>query len=366
MKSRPGETMGAREADRQRARLRQAADRAALFDAIALHEEAPELATVWRRAAEQRRREEAAAADALTNAGEALPARRPSWRARALALLARRVGVGMALPLMRQRLRSGEERGDRLRALQALDELAPEGVEGSVIARIGARHKVGGANTLRAGVLGANDGLVSNLALVMGVAGAELGAREILITGVAGLLAGAFSMAMGEWVSVQSSRELYTHELDVEAGEIERSPEAEQAELALIYRAKGLSASEARTMASSIMRDPDRALDTMAREELGIDPHELGGSPWHAAIASFALFVLGALPPVVPFAVLDTPAAIAVSAALSALILFVIGVMITVFTGRNPWFSGIRQLAFGLAAAAVTFGIGRLIGVAVA
>jgi vacuolar iron transporter family protein len=217
------------------------------------------------------------------------------------------------------------------------------------------------ANALRAAVLGANDGLVSILSLVMGVAGGGLGEQEILVAGIAGLLAGACSMAMGEWVSVQSARELFLHQLDDERAELRAHPEAERRELIAIYQAKGLTRHEARTVADRVMADPAAALDTMAREELGIDPKELGGSPWQAAGASFGLFVLGALPPIVPFAVLPREAAIATSLALSAAMLFVIGAAITRYTARSPWRSGLRQLAFGLAAAGATFAIGAAV-----
>src|SRR5215218_2775463 len=180
------------------------------------------------------------------------------------------------------------------------------------------RHARIGGNALRAAVLGANDGLVSNLSLVMGVAGVGLDSRVILITGLAGLLAGACSMAMGEWVSVQSSRELYQRELAVERAEIARFPEEEHRELVEIYEARGLSSSVAEQMAAHVMADAERALEVMAREELGIDPDELGGSAWTAAMSSFALFVAGAVIPVVWFAFFPTGTAVPLSLAASA------------------------------------------------
>ncbi len=215
---------------------------------------------------------------------------------------------------------------------------------------------------MRAAVLGANDGLVSNLSLVMGVAGAELVGNAILVTGLAGLLAGAFSMALGEWLSVQSSRELYQRQIEIERSEIARSPAEEAEELALIYQAKGLDEAQARATANRIMSDRDNALETLSREELGIDPAELGGSAWEAAITSFFLFAVGAILPVVPFAFFSGYTAVAVSVLLSTLGLFAIGAGITLFTGRTIAYSGTRQVVFGLAAAAVTFIIGRLIG----
>ena len=227
------------------------------------------------------------------------------------------------------------------------------------------RHAPIGGNALRAAVLGANDGLVSNLSLVMGVAGAGLDNRVILITGLAGLLAGACSMAMGEWISVQSSRELYQRELAVERAEIARYPEEERQELVEIYEARGLSPAVAVQMATHVMADAERALEVMAREELGIDPDELGGSARTAAVSSFALFVGGATVPVAWFAFFPTGTAVPLSLVASAIGMFAIGAAITRVTSRSPWRSGLRQLLFGLAAAAVTYGTGVLLGVAV-
>ena len=227
------------------------------------------------------------------------------------------------------------------------------------------RHASIGGNALRAAVLGANDGLVSNLSLIMGVAGAGLESRVILITGLAGLLAGACSMAMGEWISVQSSRELYQRELAVERDEIARFPAEELEELRQIYEDRGFSPAVAQQIAVHVMADEERALEVMAREELGIDPQGLGGSAWTAARSSFALFVAGAALPVVWFAFLPTATAIPLSVVASALGLFAIGVAITRVTARPAWRSGMRQLAIGIAAAMVTYGTGVLLGVSV-
>jgi VIT1/CCC1 family predicted Fe2+/Mn2+ transporter len=203
-------------------------------------------------------------------------------------------------------------------------------------------------------VLGANDGLVSNLSLVMGVAGAQIGPQAVIIAGLAGLLAGALSMAIGEWVSVKSAREMYEHQIRVEADEIAEVPEEEKEELALIYQAKGMPESDAQRLAERLLEDPQKALDTLAREELGVDPGELGGSPAQAAIASFLLFALGAIVPVVPFIFASGLLAVAASATLSAAALFLLGGAITLLTGRGILFSGVRQVLLGLAAAAIT------------
>jgi vacuolar iron transporter family protein len=223
----------------------------------------------------------------------------------------------------------------------------------------------GGANALRAAVLGANDGLVSVLSLVMGVAGGGLSAQDIFIAGVAGLLAGACSMAMGEWVSVQTARELFELQLEEEREELRTQPEHERSELIEIFVHRGLTRELATAAADSVLSDPDQALETMAREELGIDPDQLGGSPIQAAAASFCLFIVGALPPVLPFAFLTREPAIYLSLVLSSIMLFIIGAATTRFTRRSPLSAGLRQLAIGLAAAAVTYGIGALLNVAV-
>jgi VIT1/CCC1 family predicted Fe2+/Mn2+ transporter len=249
------------------------------------------------------------------------------------------------------------------RLLRQISRTSTSGMEGSALAQIEGRHRSAGGNALRAAVLGANDGLVSNLSLVMGVAGAELSSQSILITGFAGLLAGAFSMALGEWLSVQSSRELYQHQIAIEKDEIASIPEEEVEELALIYQSRGIEAEQARHLAVQIMQDQENALDTMVREELGVDPRELGGSAWEAAITSLVLFAMGAIIPVIPFIFLKGNTAVVTSLAFSAVGLFIIGAGITLFTGRSVLFSGARQVGFGLAAAAATYLIGRLIGV---
>lgn len=218
-------------------------------------------------------------------------------------------------------------------------------------------------NDLRAAVLGANDGLVSNFCLIMGVAGAGTANRTILLTGFAGLIAGACSMALGEWLSVTNARELARTQIAKEADELEHSPDAERRELALIYEAKGIEAGEARRLAAQIMRDKDKALDTLTREELGIDPTEPGGNPGSAAAVSFMLFATGAALPTVPFLWAAGYAAIAQSVLLSAIGLAAVGVFTSLFNGRSALFSASRQIVIGLVAAAFTAGAGRLLGV---
>src|SRR5260221_13401849 len=217
-------------------------------------------------------------------------------------------------------------------------------------------------------VLGASDGLTTNLSLVMGVAGANLRGHTILFTGLAGMLAGALSMAIGEWLSVQSARELYTHQIEVERQELADIPQEEQEELALIYQAKGVEPEAARQLAARIIAADkqdgkyEAALDTLAREELVIDPKELGGSPWEAAITSFMLFAVGAAIPVLPFVFGSGWMAVLVSLFLGILGLFIVGIGITLTTGASLLKSGGRQVLLGLLAAAITFGLGWLVG----
>jgi VIT1/CCC1 family predicted Fe2+/Mn2+ transporter len=375
--------MSHNKATRYRANLQDEVDSSALYRGLAQFESNPQLAEVYRRLAAAEEHHAEFWEKRLAALGEPVPGRRPSWRTRALIWLARHWGANIVLPVagsLEARDRAhydhqpethatpmpAQERSHArvLRAMQHRPATRGNGgLEGSVLARLEGRHSGVGGNALRAAVLGANDGLVSNLSLVMGAAGAAFSQQALLITGLAGLVAGACSMALGEWLSVQSSRELYEREIRTEAEELAEVPEEEKEELVLIYRSKGLSEGEAHAIADRVMANPDTALDTLAREELGIDPEELGGSPWTAAAASFLLFSAGAIVPVLPFFVAGGAGAVAASAGLSAVALFVIGAAITLLTGRSVLFSGMRQLLIGLAAAALTYGVGHLLGV---
>ena len=299
----------------------------------------------------------------------------PSGRARILALLARRLGAGLVAPIIASQERQGQtmydEQPEAAGTPLADDERSHArvlhritgGASGATLARFEGRHRALDGNALRAAVLGANDGLVSNFSLVMGVAGASAGGEPVVVAGIAGLLAGSLSMALGEWLSVQSSRELYANQIAIEADELQAFPEEEEEELRLIYEAKGFPPEDARRLAHRILTgDRAVALDTMAREELGIDPAELGGSAWTAAITSFVLFAIGAVIPLAPFLFGSGFGAILTSAVLAGAALFLLGAAITLMTGRDPLLAGLRQLGFGLAAAAITFAIGTLLG----
>ncbi len=365
---------------RYRANLLDELNSAALYRVLAANEKNPDIAEIYRRLADTEQDHAVSWAKRLEEAGAKVPSFHPSWRTRVLSWLAGRFGVETVLPTLTAVERNASEGYGRqpeakdmiateqshARLLRRIDESVQGGKGGAAVAQIEGRHRGAGGNALRAAVLGASDGLLSNFNLVMGVAGAQMSGKAILLTGFAGLLAGAISMALGEWISVQSSRELYRKQINTEKEEIAADPEEEIEELVLIYQARGLQESEARSLAARIMEDPDTALETLARDELGIDPDELGGSAWEAAFTSFFLFAAGAILPVIPYIFFSGSSAIFASAGLSASGLFLIGTAITLFTGRSVAYSGTRQVLFGLVAAGVTFSIGRMIGVAVA
>jgi VIT1/CCC1 family predicted Fe2+/Mn2+ transporter len=221
-------------------------------------------------------------------------------------------------------------------------------------------HRTDRSGSIRAAVFGVSDGLVSNTALVMGFAGADTANSTVLFAGLAGLFAGAFSMAAGEYVSVASQRDLFRREIEMEASELRDKPEEEQKELELIYRAKGISREVASQTAAQIMSDPKMALETLAREELGLDPDELG-SPVKVAISSFVSFAIGASFVVLPYFFLSGTAALVAAICLSLLAMIIVGATVGRLSGRNMFFSVGRQLMWGVGAAAVTFAIGRIV-----
>lgn len=280
-------------------------------------------------------------------------------------LLETEKSISNSLTTLRNRNKTASPLSDTAHVTILKNILTKPGIKGTVIARFEKRHHSVGGNALRAAVLGGNDGLVSNFSLVMGIAGATNGREEVLLAGLAGLLAGALSMALGEWISVKSSQELYENQMELEMEELETNPEGEEKELALIYQSKGINEAEAKTMARKLMADKDKAHELLVKEELGINPEELQGSAMEAAVTSFLLFALGAVIPVIPFFFTGSLQAIIFSTVLSATGLFLIGSAITLFTGKSIWYSGLRQVGFGLAAAAVTFAVGKLIGVSV-
>lgn len=227
-------------------------------------------------------------------------------------------------------------------------------------------HRADKSGSIRAAIFGVSDGLVSNTALVMGFAGASIaGAIDnstVLFAGLAGLLAGAFSMAAGEYVSMASQRDLFKREIALEASELKEKPEEEQREIELIYRAKGVPRDEAAQLARRLMADPDTALDTLVREELGLDPGELG-SAWKAATFSFVSFAIGASVVVIPYALLSGIPALVTAIVLAVMGLVVVGGLVGRFSGRGVLFSAGRQLLWGVGAAGVTYVVGSIVGV---
>jgi VIT1/CCC1 family predicted Fe2+/Mn2+ transporter len=291
--------------------------------------------------------------DAIAKRGDQAPvAFQPDLRTRAVARLTR---------TFKPRAMRAVLAAMKVRGMVLYTQNAPHPMP-TRVGDIGKRHQSGATgNALRAGVFGVNDGLVSNAALIYGVVGASPEPSIIVLTGVAGLLAGAFSMAAGEYVSVRSQREMFEYQIGLERDELETYPEEEAAELALIYAAKGMGAVEARRLADTLMQDPERALDTLAREELGLNPDELG-SPWMAATSSFAAFTTGAALPLAPF-LFGYGEALTLSMALTALGLFGVGASMSLFTGRHAMLSGLRMLAIGGAAGLATYFIGAWLGV---
>jgi vacuolar iron transporter family protein len=361
--------------------LQEEVNGAALYHALADAERDEGRAAVLRRLAETEERHAAHWQERLRAAGESadgMPA--PGLSPRLMGFLARRLGAKSVLPMAHaMELRGGNAyvaepeatsamAADERMHARAVTELATNGVAGAggspmeILQRERWHRSRDGGGSLRAAIFGVNDGLVSNLSLVMGVAGADPGPRFVLLSGIAGLLAGAFSMAAGEYVSMTAQRELFERQIALEREELEVNPEEEREELALIYQAKGVPAAEAEALAARLIRDPKVALDTLAREELGLNPDDLG-SPWGAAASSFVMFALGALLPVLPFFFGGGMTAILISGILSGLGLVAVGAAITLFTGRAPWFSAARMLLIGAGAATVTFVVGKLIGV---
>ena len=285
---------------------------------------------------------------------QSLPSFAPSLRARLVIALARKIGP--------RRMRSALA-AIKVRGLSAYSA-APVGGHAmpTSVEDIGRGHRSVGGGNLRAAIFGINDGLVSNASLILGMVGAHASSATVLTTGIAGVLAGALSMATGEFVSVRSQREMFEYQIALEADELKEYPEAEAEELALIYEARGLPLDEARRVAHTLISNSEHALDVLAREELGLNPNELG-SPYGAAIFSFVAFTIGALVPLLPFFFgMVLPNAAVTGATLAATGLFATGAAMSLFTGRAAIKGGLRMLLIGGGAGALTFAIGQLIG----
>lgn len=294
----------------------------------------------------------------LSELGVAPPTHQIGMRVSALSWFARRFGTEFVMPTV-VRLDHADHAATPVDRSGHRDHFASE----QDLAVSGHRHRTQSGNTLRAAVLGANDGLVSNVSLVMGMAGAATGDRAVLLAGLAGLVAGACSMALGEWLSMNSSREFYQAQITEHAERLAVAPEDGQKHIADIYRDKGVEAAAADHLAGHIAETPRAALDMLVREDLGVDPGELGGSAWGAAISSFFLFACGAFFPVAPYFVLGGHAALLASICSTGVGLALIGIGTSLFTGRSMLFSIARQFAITAAAAALTYGVGHMLGV---
>jgi vacuolar iron transporter family protein len=352
-----------------------------LYDSLA-GSESGERAEVLRELADVERRHAAHWESRLVEAGEKVPPPSgPGLRTRTMGMAARRLSLDAVLPLIERAERSDaglydadpdaapgmadDERGHAKTLAGLRGGERPPTTAGP--SRIGCRepwHRGDRSGTLRAGIFGVSDGLVSNTALVMGFAGSGASRSAVLLAGVAGLLAGAFSMAAGEYVSMSGQREMFEREIALEEAELRDKPEEELEELVLLYRAKGLPADQAREIAQRIMSDHDVALDTLAREELGLDPDELG-SPWGAAFSSLVAFALGAAVVVVPYLFAGGTAAFGTAVGLALVAMVLVGAGIGVLNGRGPWRAALRQVIAGVLAAGTTYVVGMLLGTSV-
>lgn len=352
-------------------------DVAYLYEKLAINESDPTNALVFRRMSEIEKGH-ALAFYSKQSADKPVVLPQPSFRAKVLNRIGKIFGYNYVLGVLMDQEKSLSRStitiktknrsaitGGETNHVRILQSLLDKGVNvtGHHVAKFENRHRSVGGNALRAAVLGGNDGLVSNFSLVMGIAGATAGENGVLLAGIAGLLAGALSMALGEWISVKSSQELYENQMQLEMEELNTNPDGEKKELALLYMIKGIPEEQAMQMAESLMGNKEKAYEVLVREELGINVEDLKGSAIEAAMYSFLLFALGAIIPVIPFFFASGFRAIIFSTLLSGSGLFLIGTVITLFTGRNIWYSGFRQVLFGLLAAAVTYAIGHAIGV---
>jgi VIT1/CCC1 family predicted Fe2+/Mn2+ transporter len=350
-------------------------DGIALYRSMAAAERDEKRAAIFEKMAETEERHARRWVRLIESSGGVVPHYRPTARVRILGWLAKRFGTRRVLPIISS-LEARDEAGylsqpeaaglpaeerAHSRALRAMDGKVSSADD---IVGMERWHFTSRGGSLRAAVFGINDGLLSNFSLVMGFAGAEAKPEYIVLAGVAGLLAGSFSMAAGEYVSMSAQREVFEQQIAMEKQELEMSPKEEEEELSLIYQAKGVPEQEAAQLARRIINNPATAIDTLAREELGLDPSELG-SPWSAAMSSFIAFVIGAFVPVLPYLITSGWIAVVASAALSFLALFGVGALLSIFTARGPLVSGTRMLLIGCLVSAITYSVGWLLGVTV-
>ncbi len=336
-----------------------------LYTVISEVEKAPGCRRLFRQLGEQAESQALIWVEAARKEGIEIPTNfTPDLRSRVIAHLVRQFGVKPMRPILAAIKVRGMSVYSAPQALHHGHEMPTKLEQVTQEKRGGAVSSAGG--NLRAAVFGANDGLVSNASLILGVSGGVAGAagdsRLVLLSGAAGLLAGAFSMAAGEYISMRSQREMFEYQISLERDELKQYPKEEAAELALIYEARGLPSDEARRFADLLIANPEKALDTLAREELGLNPDELG-SPLGAAVSSFLAFAMGAIIPLLPFLLLQGPNALYAAIAMTAVALFGIGAAISLFTGKNAGYGGLRMLFIGGIAGAATYLIGHWMGV---
>ncbi len=352
-------------------------DGIALYRALAKAEKDKARADIFERLAKAEIAHADRWAQLLRDNGVSVPDYKPGFRVRLLGWLSRNVGTQHVLPVVSgiesrdQGAYIGQEEAAGMPASErshsrTLQTMFKHGKmdNAATIASSERWHRTSYGGSLRAAVFGVNDGLLSNFGLVMGIAGTNAEPKFVLLAGIAGLLAGAFSMAAGEYVSVRSQRELYEQQLELERQELEATPEEEMEELSLIYQAKGIPAKQAEEVAREIISNPKTAIETLALEELGLDPASLG-SPWTAAFSSFSAFAVGAIFPIIPYFLIRGQSAFLASTVLCVIALFIVGALISIFTGRNMVYSGIRMVAIGACTSALTFFVGRLLGVTI-
>jgi len=353
-------------------------DGAALYEGLAAVEKNADRAASFAELAHGERRHAKVWQDKLEKEGVPVPPDHPSSRVRTLVWLAKRLGSDAVIPYV-----VANEAGDADKYARQGAEAAPMAAEErahqqvltglggdrplearAAIATREGWHRGGRGGSLRAAIFGVNDGLLSNLSLVLGVAGAGAESHTLVVTGLAGLLGGAFSMAVGEFTSVASQRDILARQVDLERRELAEAPEEEAAELALIFQQKGLAADQATRVATELLKNPEHALDTLVREELGLDPEDLG-SPWGAAGSSFATFAAGATIPVLPFLFLKGSTASIVAASAAGVVLAGVGALVGFLAGTPAWKSAARMVGLAVLAAGATWGVGHLFGAVV-
>ena len=349
-------------------------DSAALYEALAAIERNPRLKSVFNKLAASELEHSDYWAEQLRAQGQPLPVFRPSHRTRIMAGLAWRFGVAFVIPNIAARELADRDRYSNQEDARAAGLNHEERGHAAVMRTIGiygpceegvpGRSARGGmlGNNLRAAILGATDGLASNFCLLMGVAGGGAHAATILLTGVAGLVAGACSMALGEWLSVTNAREMAKSQIDREVEGLQERSAWQHKELALLHEARGMSEEDASRAADRIIAQDPGAIESLTRDELVLDAAHMGVNPTSAAAYSFFLFAIGAIVPLLPFFFASAARGIIASIALSLIALFVLGLLTSFFNGRSPMLSGLRQVGIGAAAAIVTFVVGRIFG----